>query len=138
VLEKNKVAELIEATENMFRACSNLEFYNLSSAPIAVKPEATETSTAIQQSPAPYLALKGAERHFLKFLALATRIANVPALAEAYPLSRFRVEMRPFTYAMSVPLSKLSSMPLDIEKLEEGADVFEVRVDEASKNFIPR
>jgi shikimate 5-dehydrogenase/shikimate kinase len=112
-----KVAELFAMTEKMFRTCSNLEFFNSS-----------DTAT-VPALPNPSLALKKAERHFVKFLTLATNISNAPSLEDAYPLSRVCVEERSYTYAVSVPLTRILSTGLDIERIEEGADVFEVRID---------
>ncbi|TID25294.1 hypothetical protein E6O75_ATG04499 [Venturia nashicola] len=123
VAERSKVAELLDATEKTFRASSNLEFFNQSDF-LLFDPELSPG----QRSPAPRPTLKKAERHFLKFLALATKIENIPALEEAYPLSRVRVDSRSFTYAVSVPLSQIMTSTLDIERLEEGADVFEMKV----------
>ncbi|KAE9993646.1 hypothetical protein EG327_003910 [Venturia inaequalis] len=123
VAEKSKVAELLDATEKTFRASSNLEFFNQSDF-LQFDPELSPG----QRSPAPRPTLKKAERHFLKFLALATKIENIPALEEAYPLSRVRVDSRSFTYAVSVPLSQIMTSSLDMERLEEGADVFEMKV----------
>jgi shikimate kinase len=119
----DKVVELFAVTEKMFRTCSNLEFFNSS-------------DTAAQPvSPTPYLALKKAERHFIKFLTLATNISNAPPIEDAYPLSRVRVDERTYTYAVSVPLTKILSTGLDIERIEEGADVFEVRIDATGMTY---
>lgn len=123
VAERSKVAELLDATEKTFRASSNLEFFNQSDF-LRFAPELSPG----QRSPAPRPTLKKAERHFLKFLALATKIENIPALEEAYPLSRVLVDSRFFTYAVSVPLSQIMTSSLDMERLEEGADVFEMKV----------
>jgi shikimate kinase len=118
-----KVADLFAVTENRFRACSSLEFFNSSD------------TASVPIPPTPYLALKKAERHFIKFLALATNISNAPPLEDAYPLSRVRVDARTYTYAVSVPLTKILSTGLDIERVEEGADVFEVRIDATGMTF---
>jgi shikimate kinase len=131
IAEKEKVSSLMDAAEKMFRVCSNLEFFNLSDRSSVLTPGTGASANLLsdERSMSPYLALKRAERHFLKFLALATSIANIPALEDAYPLSRVSADARSFTYAVSVPLSQLASSVLDIEKLEEGADAFELRID---------
>jgi shikimate kinase len=140
IAEKGKVSSLMDAAEKMFRVCSNLEFFNLTDGSSMSTPD-TEASSHLlsdERLTTPYLALKRAERHFLKFLALATSIANIPALEDAYPLSRVNVDARSFTYAVSVPLSQLASSLMDIEKLEEGADAFELRIDGiVSGNYKP-
>jgi shikimate kinase len=129
-IDKERVSSLLDAAEKMFRACSNLEFFNLSDSGIGSSANADIPAQldSDQRSLTPYLTLKRAERHFLKFLSLATRIANLPALEDAYPLSRVRTDARSFTYALSVPLTQLASLPLDIERLEEGVDAFELRI----------
>jgi shikimate kinase len=131
IAEKEKVSSLMDAAEKMFRVCSNLEFFNLSDRSSISTPDTRASSHLLsdERSSTPYLALKRAERHFLKFLALTTSIANIPALEDAYPLSRVYAESRSFTYAVTVPLSQLTSSEMDIEKLEEGADAFELRID---------
>jgi hypothetical protein len=131
IAEKGRVSSLLDAAEKMFRTCSNLEFFNLSDNSSVTTLDSGELSyvSSDERSSTPYLALKKAERHFLKFLALATSIANIPALEDAYPLSRVYADARSFTYAVSVPLRQLVSSTMDIEKLEEGADAFELKVD---------
>src|SRR5262249_22125957 len=90
-------------------------------------------SQSPQQFRTPYLALKNAERHFLKFLAHATRAKDIPSLEDAFPLSQVNTEDRTFTYAVSIPLSAAMDQSLDIEAVEEGADAIELIVEKASQ-----
>lgn len=130
--EKDRVTSLLEAAEKMFRACSNLEFFNISDGQSfhSSSPGSRSHPASDERSSTPYLALKKTERHFLKFCALATSISNIPALEDAYPLSRVRVDTRSFTYAVSVSVFQLASSQMDIERLEEGADAFELVIDQ--------
>ncbi|KAF2431285.1 hypothetical protein EJ08DRAFT_587752 [Tothia fuscella] len=130
-MDKERTSKLLEAAARMFRLCSNLEFFNLSD--LATSTPNQETTLTLvgsdETSSTPYLALKRTERHFLKFLSSATTIANLPALEDAYPLSRVRTDARSFTYAISIPFSQLASVAFDFERLEEGADAFEMTID---------
>ncbi|KAF2097919.1 hypothetical protein NA57DRAFT_57094 [Rhizodiscina lignyota] len=132
-LERRKVRELMRVSKTVFRSCANYEFFNLSDG----KQEVVETSGDARRLSdnrfhTPFLTLKKAERHFLKFMALVTAGNILSTLEAAYPLSNTRVELRPFTYAVSVGFSELEllSGTVDIEQLESGSDAFELCIDE--------
>jgi shikimate kinase len=123
----DKVSNLLEISGTLFRSCSNFEFFNY--------PERSAASTVAigdaqlgsgRRSPAPYLALKKAERHFLKFLSLATKTTNFPSLEDAYPLTQVPTERRKYTYAVSVALDAICDPSADVEIFEYGADAFEL------------
>lgn len=128
--------ELLDYLTNAFRAFANFEIFNVSEG-ISTSEDPNLTEAAAlgqddgQMSPAPYLTLKRAERHFLRYLALIMPRGSIPYIESAFPLASIPTEKRQYTYAMSVPLSKLLSSNLNIQDLETGADAIEVVVDEA-------
>jgi hypothetical protein len=130
ISEDGKVSKLLDISDAIFRVCSNFEYFNY--------PERSAISKgARSQSPpqlrTPYLALKNAEQHFLKFLTRATRAKDIPSLEDAFPLSQVNAEDRMFTYAVCIPLSTVMDPSLDIEAVEEGADAIELVVERASQ-----
>ncbi|ORY70365.1 type I 3-dehydroquinase-domain-containing protein [Pseudomassariella vexata] len=135
VADQVKLLELLNYSANTYRACVNLEFFNISEEPLATDDSTIMESTALdpncdQKSPAPYLTLKRAERHFLKFLSLVTPKGTIPFIETAFPLASVPAEKRQFTYAVSFPLSKFLTDYLRIEDLETGADAIEIVLDD--------
>lgn len=135
VTNVEKFTQLLNYLATAFRGCGNFEFFNVSEDISVLSDRTLAGLTAAdnhgdQKSPAPYLTLKRAERHFLKFLALVLPKGAIPYIESAFPLASIPTEKRQFTYAMSVPLSKLISGDLSIEDLETGADAIEIVVDD--------
>lgn len=136
VTDENKFNELLVYASTTFRACCNLEFFNVSEVPAKKGDLNVVESTAVnpdsgQKSPTPYLTLKRAESHFLKFLSFCMPEGSIPYVESAFPLASVPTEKRQFTYAMSVPLSKLMLDRIDIKDIETGADAIEIVVDDA-------
>ncbi|KAL0929668.1 quinate pathway repressor protein [Colletotrichum truncatum] len=130
--DEDKARNLLAASSTIFRTCSNLEFFNVSeTADPWIETEAAriEAHAGGQKPPAPYLTLKRAERHFLKFLSLIMPKGSIPFIESAFPLASIPTEDRRFTYAISVSLSSLLNNEIDIEELETGADAIEIVVD---------
>ncbi|KIW08179.1 uncharacterized protein PV09_01110 [Verruconis gallopava] len=130
-LDQSRVLDMVHSAEKLFRTCSNLEFFNISNdhGDLLQDPDALADSTGMPRHSTPHLTLKKAERCFLKFLALATSIQNSPAIGKVFPLSQVAVESRHYTYAMRLSTRQLENSKIDAEKLEEGVDAFEVKVD---------
>lgn len=136
--EQSRVTDLLKVSGAIFRGCSNFEFYNLSEVNQSAKavpveaggdPSARDLASG-QRSPTPFLTLKRAEKHFLKFITLVTAKAKMPSLESAFPLSQVPTEARQYTYAVCAPVSVLSTEDLDVEDVEVGADAFELVVDD--------
>ncbi|KJR81599.1 uncharacterized protein SPSK_00684 [Sporothrix schenckii 1099-18] len=155
VWDDARVQDLVTASGPVFRRCARFEFFNISETPstgineaasmhvtysaqansasIATSAPATGTTTPDEDSdargPAPYLTLKRAERHFLKFLSLILPRGAIPFIESAYPLASLATEDRQFTYALSVRLSDFAAGDVDVEEMEAGADAIELIVD---------
>ncbi len=134
--DMSKARKLLAVGSLAFRSCTNYEFFNLSENPS--EGGGTTDGLLTARSPAPYLTLKRAERHFLKFLSLVMPSGSIPFIESAFPLASIPTERRSFTYAVSVKLSSFvaddddddTAIDLDIEELETGADAIEVVIDD--------
>ncbi|KAI1122021.1 shikimate dehydrogenase substrate binding domain-containing protein [Nemania abortiva] len=135
--DSGKIRELMNYTASAFRAVANFEFFNVSERCSRLGDSAgTDSRQSTVRgdgptSPAPYLTLKRAERHFLKFLSLIMPARSIPFIESAFPLASIPTETRQFTYAVSVPLSRLLADEWETEDIETGADAIEVVIDDA-------
>ncbi|GAP84416.1 putative quinate repressor [Rosellinia necatrix] len=137
VADGDKMREFMKYTASAFRAAANFEFFNVSETcpkpndPVnGDSPEATIRGDG-PASPALYLTLKRAERHFLKFLSLIMPTRSIPFIESAFPLASIPTETRQFTYAVSVPLSRLLADEWETADIETGADAIEIVIDDA-------
>lgn len=131
--DATRLQNLLDASGLAFRRCSHFEFFNVSE-DLLKKNKADMLDGLITEldprSPAPYLTLKRAERHFLKFLSLIFPRGSIPFIESAFPLASIPTEDRHYTYAVSIPLSVLLSKNVDAEHIETGADAIEIIVDD--------
>ncbi|KAI1262778.1 shikimate dehydrogenase substrate binding domain-containing protein [Xylariaceae sp. FL1019] len=134
-----RVRELMKYTASTFRAVANLEFCNVSEKRSDMgtpwkgsSPSSPDFAVRAdgQNSPAPYLTLKRAERHFLKFLSLVMPKGSIPFIESAFPLASVPTESRSFTYAVSIPLTTLLADEWETEDIETGADAIEIVIDD--------
>ncbi|KAF7590057.1 hypothetical protein BBP40_003310 [Aspergillus hancockii] len=137
--DTDKVNRFLELSGPIYRACSNLEFFNVSETGHGdstlgksghhhsqLELEVDQRS----QTFTPFLTLKRLQRDFVRFIAAATGNATDLSNQHAwFPLSTQPVEARTFTYAVTVPISTLFARDLNIEDLESTADAFELKVD---------
>jgi shikimate 5-dehydrogenase len=127
-----RLKDMMALTAPMLRRCSNYEFYNISEIKIA-GPDAP----ADQPVAPAFLALKRAQRTFLKFLSIITNPESsdgsiglsIPPLEPGYPLSDVATELRNYTCAVQVPLEDILAEDADIQRLEVGSDAFEIIFD---------
>ncbi|PYI08574.1 quinate pathway repressor protein QutR [Aspergillus sclerotiicarbonarius CBS 121057] len=136
----DKVRRFLELSGPIYRACSNLEFFNVSEKEIADHPAPKDGHDSQLESEldqrvqaiTPFLTLKQLQRDFLCFIAFATGDAtDLSRHNSSFPLSMQPVESRTFTYAVNVPFSSMLEQDLDIEELESTADAFELKLDVA-------
>ncbi|PWY89732.1 quinate pathway repressor protein QutR [Aspergillus heteromorphus CBS 117.55] len=135
----DKVRRFLELSGPIYRACSNLEFFNVSEKGMAdhAAPKDGHDSLELEldqrfQAITPFLTLKRLQRDFLCFVAFATGDAtDLSNHNSSFPLSMQPVESRTFTYAVTVPISSILERDLDIEELESMADAFELKLDVA-------
>ncbi|KAJ2986859.1 hypothetical protein NUW58_g4829 [Xylaria curta] len=141
VADEGRIQALMNYTASEFRAVANFEFFNVSEKcsklndPVNGDSSDTTVRGDGLTSPAPYLALKRAERHFLKFLSLVMPPRTIPFIESAFPLASIPTETRQFTYAVSVPVSRILADDWETEDIETGADAIEIVIDNA---FAPK
>ncbi|KAI0506679.1 type I 3-dehydroquinase-domain-containing protein [Xylaria bambusicola] len=129
--DETKIRELMKYTASAFRAVANFEFFNVSER----YPKSNGSGEPLVRgdgsaTPPPYLTLKRAERHFLKFLSLIMPSRSIPFIESAFPLAAVPTETREFTYAVSVPLSRLLADEWETKDIETGADAIEIVIDD--------
>lgn len=122
--DREKMQNLLAVSNAIFRSCTNFEFFNISE---------TDSSSESHPSkpdrlPSPYLTLKGAERHFLKFLSQIFPPNAIPFIEAAFILSTIPTEQRLFTYALSLSMADVLDKRLDLEEFTTGADAVQIVV----------
>lgn len=136
--DRDRVCNFMELSGPLYRACSNLEFFNVSETGFELSQSRDDIQNALLKeeqtqrnaNQTPFLTLKRVERDFLHFVAFATgNKRELTKLHSSFPLSLLPIESRRYTYAVSVSLSSLLDKGLDVEELESTADAFELRVD---------
>ncbi|PWY73207.1 quinate pathway repressor protein QutR [Aspergillus sclerotioniger CBS 115572] len=135
----DKVRRFLELSGPIYRACSNLEFFNVSEKgidqPVPKDTHDSQWEAELDQrvqAITPFLTLKQLQRDFLCFIAFATGDAtDLSRHNSSFPLSMQPVESRTYTYAVNVPISSMFERDLDIEELESTADAFELKLDVA-------
>ncbi|KAE8351015.1 type I 3-dehydroquinase-domain-containing protein [Aspergillus coremiiformis] len=137
--DTDKVCRFLELSSPIYRACSNLEFFNISETghehPSLGKNGYHQSQLELEvdqrsQKFTPFLTLKRLQRDFVRFIAFATGNATDLSNQDAsFPLSTQPVEARTFTYAVTVPISTFFTRNLNIEDLVSTADAFELKVD---------
>ncbi|KAL4894078.1 type I 3-dehydroquinase-domain-containing protein [Aspergillus ambiguus] len=133
--DTDKVRRFLEASGPIYRACSNLEFFNVSEKGDGAGKEGqtgSQQELELEQRPqasTPFLTLKQLQRDFLRFIAFAIGDAtDLKNQQTSFPLSMQPIESRTFTYAADVPISSFD-WSLDIEDLESTADAFQLKID---------
>ncbi|KAM6484532.1 type I 3-dehydroquinase-domain-containing protein [Trichoderma sp. SZMC 28011] len=126
--DRTKAHNLMKMSNLFYRSCTNLEFFNVS--------EIRETNLdgngmndrGFATNTPPYLALKQAERHFLKFLSLIYPAGTIPFFESAFPLASIAPEDRQFTYCLSVHIQDILSGSQDWENSIVGVDAVQIFV----------
>lgn len=110
-----------------FRTCSNLEFYNVSESAAIEQPQLSIRNSNGSGLP-PYLALKQAERHLLKFLSQIFPAGTIPFFESAYPLASIATEQRQYTYAIDICIEDIIHSRVPVEDCSAGADAVQINV----------
>ncbi|TPX19115.1 uncharacterized protein E0L32_011188 [Thyridium curvatum] len=142
VPDDSKFRDLLAASGYVFRRCTQFEFFNVSEMTQARPSHAAQNAATAEQfgsrAPPPYLALKRAERHFLRFLSLIFPSGTIPFFESAFPLAGILTEDRLFTSAVSVPFSSLISQGVNTEEIETGSDAIEIVIDDLIRKNLPQ
>lgn len=129
--DKTKVRNLMKMSNLFYRSCTNLEFFNVSEVR-EKNVEQYEISGRGSTANAPYLALKQAERHFLKFLSLIYPTGTIPFFESAFPLASIAPEDRHFTYCLSLHIQDILSGNEKWEDSIVGVDAVQIFVNDLS------
>lgn len=130
VHDDSKIERLLHICGLFYRASSNIEFFNLTEVENKhSRSVSSETTFDKERTPrgTPFLTLKDVEHDFVRLLRHITGGCSVYPSADATsPLANVPLELRDFTYAVSVPLCRLEEEDLDVEDLALGCDAFEI------------
>ncbi|PTB61382.1 hypothetical protein BBK36DRAFT_1106604, partial [Trichoderma citrinoviride] len=125
--DRTKAHNLMQMSNLFYRSCTNLEFFNVSEIR-ETSIEGNETNHQTLTTNAPYLALKPAERHLLKFLSLVYPTGTIPFFESASPLASIAPEDREFTYCLSVRLQDVLNGTQNWEDAIVGVDAVQIFV----------
>ncbi|KAK1238751.1 hypothetical protein MKX07_004327 [Trichoderma sp. CBMAI-0711] len=125
--DRTKAHSLMQMSNLFYRSCTNLEFFNVSEIQ-ETSIEGDETNNSGLTTNAPYLALKPAERHLLKFLSLIYPTGTIPFFESAFPLASIAPEDRQFTYCLSVHIQDVLSGIQGWEDSIVGVDAVQIFV----------
>jgi len=125
VWDPKTISDLVKLTAPSYRASSSFEFYNISESPSPGAKEATNS-----QHPPPTLTLKHLQQDFLQLVYHVTKQASRHTEHEAgHTISLLPPESRQFTYALSLPLSAMTSIVAVLRDIKSTADAIEFVVD---------
>ena len=139
--DTNKISHLLEVSGSIYRACSNLEYFNVSERGVGNhdgraenhQPELDSELDHRSQTSTPFLTLKRVQRDFLHYISFATGDdTGTSGRNTSFPLTMLPIESRKYTYAVSIPISSFFERYMDVEDLETAADAFELKVDAES------
>ncbi|KAI0133511.1 type I 3-dehydroquinase-domain-containing protein [Xylariales sp. AK1849] len=123
--DSKAVSTVIESANPIFRKITNFEFYNLQDDEFA----RSFCCTSVTGVPPASLILKTVERDFFQLILSAgapmtTRAKQAQTLASLAP-----IELRPYTYALVIPISKVFRLARHSFELDSMADAVELVLD---------
>lgn len=116
ILDTENISLLVRLSSPTFRELSNFEFYNLSDYP------GTHSGDESPKS----LSLKHMEHDFLQLIYAITRRGHRTEYETCYSLPSPSPESRPYTYALSLPLSTFVSVSSKLRGVDIVADALEL------------
>lgn len=124
IQDAKKISDLIDQTGPMYRVSSSFEFYNIS------ENSNTRVGVATNASSTPRsLALKKLQQDFLQLIRKVITQASRHAEGGANTHWPQPPESRPFTYALTIPISSMRSTSISVRDIETTADAVELIID---------
>ncbi|KAL6862531.1 hypothetical protein ACO1O0_002765 [Amphichorda felina] len=127
IQDAEKMRNMLSVSRAIFRTCTNLEFFNVSERQSGGV-DSPSVDPVLDRLAAPYLTLKQAERHLLKFLSLIFPPGAIPFIESAFPLALVPTEELQFSYAVSLYLSEVLQPRFEMEDHVEGVDLVQIVV----------
>ena len=131
VWTKERINELLLASDPLLRSCSNYEFFNLSEdiceSAKSWPEDGCTSESRLNQAGGSSLTLKRVERDFLRLLrnVIGDHDRGV-AHHSSYPLSQIEVERRTYTFVVTVRVSEVIANNIDLDQMQIGADCLEL------------
>lgn len=124
----DRINQLLRASAEIIRPCSNFEFFNLTEqSQVPAPTAASKTHQRPHEAIGKHLTLKRVERDFLRLMRnVVGDHGRSIAHHSAYPLSQVKVEKRLHTYAVRLTTDDVLSGNLDLEAAQTGADCIEL------------
>jgi shikimate 5-dehydrogenase/shikimate kinase len=125
--DADTIAQLVELSGPTYRTLSSFEFYNISETP---SPLATADVGNLNKTNPRSLLLKNAEQDFLTLIDnITSQTVRQGELEARYAHSTLPLELKLFTYALSLPLSALPGVVLKLGDVDSMTDAAEFIVD---------
>ncbi|KAH8664492.1 type I 3-dehydroquinase-domain-containing protein [Xylariales sp. PMI_506] len=124
------ISRIMQSANPVFRKLSNYEFYNLKDSELATNDECVHDIDEQHDDQPASLVLKTVERDFLKLLTSITGRLSLGRTRRAQTAtSMVPLELRPYTFALAIPIARAGSMIENIRFGDVMADALELIID---------